>query len=207
MFESILLSFDHLQDAVAGFVISQIYLAPVLLLILEEAGFPLPVTDFVIAYTGYQVSLGRIPFFIAYIMLLISDLIGASILFYLSKRYGQDLILKFGKYIHLDKHKVTIVEKKFRQYGPLVIILGRHIIGFRVPITVFSGISGIKYRTFLLSTFVSIFWWIPIYLAVGQKLGAKTIHLILGNHWYFLLIILPFIISFLPFFFMRKTEK
>src|SRR5258708_4997950 len=110
---------DQFQDAIVTFLAHQVFLAPILLLTIEEAGLPLPIADFTISYTGYQVSLGRISFLGAFIMLLIADLAGASILYYLCSRYGPHLIEKFGKFIHLDKHKLVVVEEKFRKYGPL----------------------------------------------------------------------------------------
>lgn len=202
-----LLSFlDSFEDILIVFLKHQIVLAPILLLLLEEAGLPLPIADFIISYTGYQVSLGHIPYVVAYVILIIADLTGASILYYLCSRFGAGIILRFGKYIDLDKDKLTVVEEKFRKYGPFAIILGRHIPGFRIPITVFSGISEMKYKTFLISTFLSIFLWIPFYLAVGEKLGPRTVKFVHANHWYYLLILVPIIFSLLPFFFLRKKK-
>src|SRR5450631_3690586 len=77
-----LLSFlDSFEDILVTFLKQQTVLAPILLLFLEEAGLPLPIADFIISYTGYQVSLGHIPYIVAYIILLIADLTGASMLY------------------------------------------------------------------------------------------------------------------------------
>src|SRR5258708_2973521 len=130
-------SFDQFEDVIVGFLIHQIYLAPIILLILEEMGIPLPFADIVIAYTGYQVAVGRIPYLTAYIILLIADLAGATFLFLLSRRYGKHIVDKFGKYIDLDMNKLNSFEGFFRKYGPIAIIVGRHVYGFKVPITIF----------------------------------------------------------------------
>lgn len=201
------MSFDRFEDAILSFLAHQIFLAPVLLLTLEEAGLPLPIADFTISYTGYQVSLGHISFFMAFMMLLVADLAGASILYYLCSRYGPHIIEKFGKFIHLDNHKLAFVEEKFRKYGPLLIIFGRHIPGLRIPITVFSGISEMTYKTFIVSTFISVVWWIPLYLVIGQRLGPKTVQLVHANGWFALLLLLPLVFFITPFFFLRKTPK
>src|SRR5277367_4907285 len=81
-------SFDGIEDFIASFLVHQIYLAPIILLILEEIGVPLPFADIVIAYTGYQVAVGRIPYLAAFIILLVSDVIGATILYLIAGRYG-----------------------------------------------------------------------------------------------------------------------
>lgn len=169
--------------------------ALLVLLLIEEAGIPLPIPgDVVIAYTGYEVSRGNIPYIGAFLLLLIAVLIGSSILYYLSARFGQKIVLTFGRYIHLNEKKLLTVEEKFRKYGPWVIIFGRHVPGFRIPITVFAGMSKISYKTFIISTFISVIFWIPFYLALGQQLGPKTMQLLRGYNKYFLIALIPFIV-------------
>lgn len=200
-------SLDNLQDIIVRFLIHQIYLAPIIILILEEIGVPLPFSDIVIAYTGYQVAVGKIPYFTAYMLLLASDIIGATILYFIAQRYGKTLVDKFGHFIDLDVNKLNSFEGFFRKYGPIAIIIGRHIYGFKVPITIFSGMSKMRYVTFLMSVTISDSFWIPFYLAIGKKLGQKTIHLFHVhhfNHWYYLLFLIPVFLALLPFFLMRK---
>ena len=200
---------DQLQDIFVGFLISQIYLAPIILLILEEMGIPLPFADVVIAYTGYQVEIGRIPYYSAFLILLIADIAGATFLYFLAQRYGKTILDKFGRFIDLDAHKLDVFEGFFRKYGPVAIIVGRHIYGFKVPITIFSGISKMRYLTFLISVIISDSFWIPFYLAVGRRLGPNTIrlfHLYHVNHWYYFLLLIPIILALFPFFLMRKGK-
>ncbi len=199
---------DNYSDALIGFLNSQKVIAPILLLALEEAGIPLPVPgDLIIAYTGYQVAQGNISYQVAFILILISVLIGSTILYGLSFRFGNRLILTLGKYIHLDEKKLLTVEKHFRKYGILAIIFGRHIPGFRVPVTVFSGISDVSYKTFIASTFVSVIFWIIIYLSLGLNLGAKTMALLHAHTYLRLFLFLPFILFFGLLFYLHKTKN
>jgi membrane protein DedA with SNARE-associated domain len=201
---------DPLTDVIETFVTHSGTIAPILLIILEEAGIPLPVPgDFIIAYTGYQVTIGAISYIAAFILILISVLIGASFLFYLSRRFGQKIVTKFGRLMHLDTKKIALVEDNFKKYGPIVIIFGRHVPGFRIPVTVFSGISKISYKTFLISTFISVILWIPLYLGVGQRLGVKTVQLFRGHHLYFLIVLIPFIlfVGSLIYIYLKPNEK
>ena len=202
---------EPFTDFVETFLTHQGAYAPLLLLLLEEAGVPLPIPgDVMVAYTGYEVSRGTIPYIGAFLLLLISVLIGSSILYYLSARFGQHIVLKFGHYMHLNEKKLLTVEEKFRKYGVWVIIFGRHIPGFRIPITVFAGMSEITYKTFIISTFISVIIWIPFYLSVGQRLGPKTKQLFKGHHEYFLIALIPFLVfisSLLYISISRKKES
>jgi membrane protein DedA with SNARE-associated domain len=196
--------FDGPEDWIVALLHQQAYLAPVLLLTAEEAGIPLPVPgDVVIAYMGYQVSKGVLPYAVAFLLLLLAVLVGSSILYALASRYGQRIVLQFGKYLHVDAQKLLTVEEKFKRYGPWVIILGRHIPGFRIPITIFAGMSGIPYRTFLLSTCISVIFWIALYLAIGNSLGAKTLSLLHAHHGYYLFVVVPIVIGLLYVLYAR----
>lgn len=199
---------DAASDWIGAFVTHQVILAPIVLLLLEESGIPLPVPgDVYLAFVGYQVAQGRIPAFSAFIMLLSSVLIGSSILYFISFRWGNILVLKIGKYMHLSEKRLLTVEKNFRKYGFLVIIFGRHIPGFRVPITFFAGISKVPYKTFIVSTFVSVVFWIAFYLFIGARLGRSVLKLLRLNPGYLILLIIPMLIFFGSIIYVRYKSR
>ncbi len=192
--------FDHLEDWIALFFHQQPLIGPFVLLILEEAGVPLPIPgDLFIAYAGYQVALGRVPYFVAFITLMIAVFIGSTILYILSYHYGDALVRRFGKYIHLHEKRLDYIEAKFRKYGAWVIIFGRHIPGFRIPITIFAGISRQKYRTFIISEGVSIIIWIAFFMQVGRKLGRQTLMLLHNKHSILFIIIMPITLALIMY--------
>ena len=194
IFESVLLflRIDPFTDFLVTFITHQIYIAPFILLLIEEAGVPLPIPgDIYIALVGYQVSLGRFSYVQAFILLILSVLIGSSILYYISAKWGNKIVIKLGKYIHVEEKSINYVEVKFRKYGIWVIIIGRHIPGFRIPLTIFSGISGISYKTFITCNFISIVFWIAFYLSVGQRVGKRVMHLLHIHPYYYLFLLIP----------------
>ncbi len=200
---------DSFTDLVEIFLTNQGIYAIILLLILDQIGIPQPIPgDIIVMYIGYKVATGSISYLMAFSSIFISFLIGSSILYYLSWRFGQRLVLNVGHYIHLNEKRLLVIEKKFKQYGPLVIIVGRHLPGFRIPTVVFSGMSKVKYQTFFLSTLISVLVWIPIYLSLGQKLGYRTIRLFKGHHLYSLIIFLPFalFVGSLVFSYLRSKK-
>jgi len=194
---------DGTEDLIVSFLQHQAYLAPILLLTLEEAGVPLPLPgDFIVIYTGYQVRKGAIPYPVAFASIMVAILLGSTILYFLSARYGQEIVLKLGYYIHLDKKKLLTVEEKFRKYGMLVIIIGRHIPGFRIPITIFSGISEITYKKFILSTFISVIFSTALNLSIGERLGPKALKLFHAHHSLYFFTALPLILTIIWYIFV-----
>lgn len=165
---------DYYTDLLQRLVVSQSALAPLLLLFLEEAGVPVFIPgDTVIAYTGYKVSNGHVtPLWLAFAVAILAVLSGATILFFIARRYGQTVVDKIGKFIFLKESHIKRAEQLFKKYGAWTIIIGRHIPGMRIPITIFAATSGVRYRTFILSTLVSTLAWILFYLHIGKRFGG-----------------------------------
>lgn len=199
---------EALEDTIRTFVVHQAVIAPFLLLFLEESGIPLPIPgDVYLAFTGYQVSKGTVPYWGAFVMLLIAVLAGSSILYFISCKWGTLLVEKLGIYLHINQKKLAEVEKDFKKYGVFLIIFGRHIPGFRIPITIFSGISGVPYPTFIVSTFISVVFWIAFYLALGERVGKNVMKHFHATPAYFLLISIPFIFFVGSIIYVKVKEK
>lgn len=166
---------DRYIDVLQNFVASKVVLAPLLLLFVEEAGLPLIVPgDMIIAYTGYKLTTNPHGpgLWQAFIAAQIAALAGSTVLFFLSRRWGQTLVIQLCKFVFIEEKHIRKAERLFAKYGILAIIVGRHIPGLRIPVTIFAATSGVKYLTFILSTFVSTSVWIWFYLSAGKRLGA-----------------------------------
>lgn len=167
---------DQYVDTVQQFLASKIVLAPLLLLFLEEAGVPLIVPgDMIIAYTGYKISLNPAGpgLWQAFFAALIASLVGSTILFFIARRWGQRIIIQLARFVFIKEKHIRYAEQLFARYGVLAIIVGRHIPGLRIPITIFAATSGIRYVTFISSTFVSMAAWILFYLSAGRRIGIS----------------------------------
>ena len=167
---------DHYIDTLQQFLASNMVLAPLLLLFVEECGIPLPINgDIILAYTGYRISLnpGGPGIWSAFFAAQIAALAGSTVLFFLSRRWGQVVIYKVGKFIFLKEKHIKKAEQMFARWGILAIIIGRHIPGLRIPVTIFAATSGVRYRVFIFSTFISTSVWILFYLFAGRRIGAS----------------------------------
>ena len=165
---------DQYTDKIQLFLSNHVVLAPLVLLLVEEMGIPILVPgDVIIGYTGFKLSQQHtIALWQAFVLALLAVVCGASILFFIAKRWGQIVVKKFSHFIFLQERHLEKAEHIFAKYGVWAIIFGRHIPGLRVPITIFAATSGIKYRTFILSTIVSTALWILFYLYIGNRYGA-----------------------------------
>jgi membrane protein DedA with SNARE-associated domain len=166
---------DNYTEGIQIFLHSHVVLAPLLFLLIEEMGIPLPVPgDAIIAYVGYGLSkTNSVGMWQAFIVAVAAILIGSSVLFYFARRWGQSAIRWIARFIFLKQSHIDRAEKLFARYGAWAIIFGRHIPGMRIPITIFAASSGISYLTFILSTFVSTVGWVIFYLKIGSRFGES----------------------------------
>ena len=141
---------------------------------LEEVGVPLPLPgDVFIAYAGHLVVRHRITLVSAFLSIVGGSMIGASVLYFLARRYGQPFVDKYGPFMHIKPERLQKIERSFRRWGPLVIIFGRQVPGTRMVISVFAGLFGVRYLTFVVSVGVAAALWAATFLAVGIRLDSQ----------------------------------
>lgn len=150
------------------------------LLYFEESGVPLPAPgDVFVMYVGAHVPRQWMAWIGAWLGLILVVVLGATNLYFLSRRWGRRLATSgFAEYMHLSHERLERAEVWFRRYGVLAIIFGRHIPGFRIPITVACGVLGIPYRVFAPSVAVSTAVWAGVMLFIGVRFGPRLAQLL-----------------------------
>ena len=141
---------------------------------LEEIGVPLPLPgDAFIAYSGHLVARGRVSLVAAFVAIVIGSMAGSSVLYWLARHFGQPFVERYGPYMHIRPSRIERVQRWFVRRGPIVIIVGRHIPGMRMVISVFAGLFGVPYRVFLPSVAVSAAAWAAMFLFIGVQLDRQ----------------------------------
>src|SRR5436309_11130709 len=156
------------------------YLPGFVLLYVEESGVPLPAPgDVFVMYVGTRVPHHLVAWIAAWLGLIVAVVLGATNLFLISRRFGRRLVASsFAEYVHLTPERVAKAEQWFKRYGVLAIIFGRHIPGFRIPITVASGIFEVRYPMFAASVAVSTAIWAGVVLIIGINYGPHLADLL-----------------------------
>ncbi len=151
------------------------YLFGIVLLYIEESGIPLPAPgDVFVMFVGAHVPRNLLAWIGAWLGLITTVVLGATNLFFISRRYGRRLVhSRVADFVHLTPERLARAEAWFARYGVLAIIFGRHIPGFRVPITVAAGILHVRWQVFAASVGISTAIWAGIFLVVGIKYGSR----------------------------------
>jgi len=156
------------------------YLASYGLLYIEESGIPLPAPgDVFVMYVGRFLPHSPLAWIGAWAALVLVVVLGASNLFWISRRLGRDLPdHRLGRFLHVTRPRISRAQGWFDRWGPAALIFGRHIPGFRVPLTVAAGVVGVTFPIFALSVAISTAIWVGAFLFIGVSFGGRLEQLI-----------------------------
>jgi membrane protein DedA with SNARE-associated domain len=126
------------------------YLALFVLILIEEAGCPLPLPgESLIVYAGSRIARGQMSIWRVYGAVLPASAIGCTILYFLARTGGRALVRRVGLRIHFSEKALDRMEAKAARIGPVAVLLGRLTPGIRVPTDVAAGIFRIPFRFYL----------------------------------------------------------
>jgi membrane protein DedA with SNARE-associated domain len=166
--------FWWLAGGMMRFAADHTYWALLLVLVVEEAGVPLPVPgDTIILYAGYRVSLGRLNPLLAVLCVAVATLAGSSLLYWVARLGGHTLVFRYGRYVRLDRARLVRMERWVQRHQAAAIVLGRLVPGLRTAVTIAAGIFEVRFPAFLLYTGLSSILWAVAYLTAGALLGRE----------------------------------
>lgn len=156
----------------------------------EESGVPLPVSgDVLVLYLGHRFGGSWAGLIAIWLGLVATVTAGSTNLYLLARRWGRPLVDgPLGAVLHLTPVRLARAERWFARWGALTIIFGRHIIGFRVPVTVAAGVFGVPYRVFAPSVAVSTALWGLVWLGLGVAFGRPLAVLLEAHRWSYALV-------------------
>lgn len=173
-----------LATMVSNYIISIIttlgYPGIFFLMLLEGLLLPIP-SEVVMAFGGYLAYSGVLPSEIgipAFIILLLAgslgNMVGAFLAYMLGDYGGIPLILRYGRYVMLDKGSIDKTQQWFEKYGTPSVFLTRLVPVFRTFISIPAGIAKMNRSHFLALTFVGALIWDSVLIYLGY---------LLGTHW------------------------
>ncbi len=162
-------------SAVRGILRQHGFLGATGLLYVEESGLPVPAPgDLFVLYVGAHAPKDPLLWLAAFGGVIAAVLLGASNLYLISRHFGRRLVEgRIGRILHITPARMATAEGWFARWGIWAIIFGRHIPGFRVPITVGAGLFRVPYRRFATGVVISTLLWAGIFMYLGLRFGAR----------------------------------
>ena len=165
---------QDIAHALEQFLVDYGYFAIFLLMLVEEAGVPLPLPNEVaLMYVGYLSSQGQLDPNLAGLSATAGAACGSAILYTLALKGGRRLIHRFGRFIHVTDARIDQAERWVAKYGMISIPIARFTPGLRIATTIVAGVLRVPYRVVIVSVVgVSLVWsffWVHLGRALGDR--------------------------------------
>ena len=159
--------------AVAGMPAGLLYAVILVWLIVESAGAPLP-NEAILLFSGYLLSAGRLEFLPTWAAATVGSMGGATLSWYIARRWGPAGVDRVGRYVFLNRGRLSAAQTWFGRWGAYTIFLARLTPVVRTVISYPAGLAAMRYQPFITSTAVGAGIWCAAVLVVGQ---------VAGRHW------------------------
>jgi membrane protein DedA with SNARE-associated domain len=170
-------AFREIADAILSFADHHLYGALFALLFVEEAGIPLPAPgDTVILLAGAQVDKGQASLLVVVLFVVLSTLLGSSILYWISRLGGMPVVLRVCQFLHIKEERLEKLGVWIRRHRGVAIVFGRLTPGLRTVTTIAAGVFQVNYGAFLAYTAVSATIWALIYVRLGAFVHGSYRH-------------------------------
>ena len=161
------------MESPADFLARWSYAGLFLVILVEEAGVPLPVPgDLFIAAMGFLALGGQAGFLPTAAVVTAATVLGASALYLVSRHAGRPLLVKVARRFGFSEAREQRLEVLLGRHGAAAVVLLRLVPGLRIVMTVVAGVLRLPQPTFVLGTFLAGIVWSTIYFWLGWALGA-----------------------------------
>jgi len=150
-------------------------LAVLFFVLIEDFGIPVPSETIVIAASIYAGS-GRLNVVAIGVIGFVAAVTGDNIGFAIGHFGGRALALRFGKYVFLTEERLDKAEAFFERHGGWIITVARFIEVLRQVNGLVAGISGMRWRRFLVFNALGAALWVGTWVSLGYFRGQPHRH-------------------------------
>jgi membrane protein DedA with SNARE-associated domain len=174
---------DEVRLALQSFLDHHGVLAGFVLVLVEEAGVPVPVPgDFLMLALGAHARQGAVPLWQAIVVLEAATLLGASVLYFVAARAGRSLVYRYGRYMHLTPERLERARRWLERHGSLAIVAGRLTPGLRMATVIACGVFNVPFWRFLPGLALGGLLYILLYTLLGYFVGPAVLDVVEGIH-------------------------
>ena len=145
----------------------------VLLMAIESACIPLP-SEIIMPFAGYLVFKGEMVLWVVALMGALGCVLGSIPAYYVGKTGGRQLAEKYGRFVLISKKDLKMADDWFKNYGEIIILIGRLLPAVRTFIALPAGIARMNMAKFIVYTFVGSLIWCWALAYTGM---------VFGEHW------------------------
>lgn len=138
-----------------------------------EAVFPPIPSEVILGISGMLVNDKKFNFLLVLITAIMANFCSGSLIWFLGRKLGKDFIIRYGKWVGVEKDEVDKGVELFHKHGYKVVFVSQMIPLIRTLIAFPSGIAKTVYWKFILANSLGATIWFTILLWAGTFFGQK----------------------------------
>lgn len=155
------------------------YWAVFAIVMLESAGAPLPGETALLLAAIFAGATGQLDIAWVIACAAAGGIIGDNLGFWIGRRYGLPLLLKYGELIHLHEERLKLGQYLFRHHGAKIVFFGRFIAVLRIFAALLAGVNHYRWGPFLFYNAAGGIVWAAIFGLGGYYFG-DAVHRVSG---------------------------
>ncbi|WP_287128740.1 DedA family protein [Candidatus Cyanaurora vandensis] len=129
-----------------------------LIIFLENSGIPLP-GETILIISGVLASQGRLQIAGVLLAAITGAILGDNMGYFIGKRYGRNLVLKYGKVFGMTPAKFAKAEAGFLKNSAWAVFFGRFIVLLRILAGPLAGITNMPWPKFFIFNALGAISW------------------------------------------------
>jgi membrane protein DedA with SNARE-associated domain len=165
----------HLVQHLHDFISNYGYLAVFIVVGLESAGVPMPGET---ALVSAAIFAGQGSLNIKWVIACAAAaaILGDNAGYWVGREFGFPLVLRYGRYIHLDEGRLKLGQYLFQRHGGKIVFFGRFVAMLRAFAALLAGINRLEWPRFFLFNALGAVVWASLFGLGGYFLGHAFEH-------------------------------
>lgn len=147
---------------------------------IESFGLPFPGETVLLAAAVYAGSTHHLNIVFVVAAAAFGAIIGDNLGFWLGRRFGLRLLLRFGPYIRVTPRRIKLGQYMFMRYGGTVVFFGRFVAVLRSLAAFLAGANQMAWLRFLICNGAGAIVWASLY-GFGIFYFGEHIHRLVGR--------------------------
>ncbi len=170
--EALVQWFDQVIEWLVAFVEHLGVLGIFIMTFLESTFMPIP-SEITMIPAGFLIQQGKMELWSVLIASVLGTIGGAYFNYWLARKYGRTLFLRYGKYFFMTPAKLAKLESFFEKHGSMSTFTGRLIPGIRHYISFPAGLAKMDLKKFCAYTALGGAIWMCVLIAIGYHIGEN----------------------------------
>jgi membrane-associated protein len=188
---------DFLVQAFIPYILLYKYWALFVITFLAASSLPIPAGTLLVASSAFA-SQGYFNIATLLFVVVVANLLGDNLLYWLSRLYGKKFLAKFSLTNKILKSSnYNLIEKNIAKRPGLVILLSRFEVISTLTINIICGLSKVSYRKFLIFEIIGTFANVIFYTIIGYSFGSswQAVNKLIGDFTIVFFLLIALVIS------------